>query len=132
MPSRRFCLLFGLLFLVVGTLTFFTFDPKDYDRTTTGTIVDFAYRSDPGDDSVTTVVYVDYTADGSRYEHAEYPGYNFTMDIGDEVKLYYMSSDPSQIAGPGKNLMPYVSAAAAIMGAVFFVVGVRGGRKTNT
>ena len=118
--------LFGLFFLVLGLLVFFTFDPKEYDRTATGTIVEMEQYQDPGDDEVNVRVYVDYVAEGTRYQHVEYNSYNFTMDIGDEVKLYYKSSDPSQIAAPGKDIMPFVSLGAAILGAVVFLGGITG------
>ena len=126
---RRFALLFGAFFLVLGLLTFFTANPKAYNGTTTGTIVDFEQQMGTGSDDTTVITYVDYSVDGVRYTHVPYPSYNFTMDIGDEVKLYFKTSDPSQIAAPGKDLMPFVGLGAAVLGGVVLITSLRGTRK---
>ena len=126
---RRFAIPFGALFLIVGLLTLFTFNPKEYNGTTTATIVDFEQQTGAGDENNDIITYVDYFVDGVRYSHVPYNSYDFTMDIGDEVKVYYMSSDPSQIAAPGKDLMPFVSIGAAVLGAAVLISSLRIGRK---
>ncbi len=126
---RRFAIPFGALFLIVGLLTLFTFNPKEYNGTTTATIVDFEQQTGAGDENNDIITYVDYFVDGVRYSHVPYNSYDFTMDIGDEVKIYFKTSDPSQIAAPGKDLMPFVSIGAAVLGAAVLISSLRIGRK---
>lgn len=126
---RRFAIPFGALFLIVGLLTLFTFNPKEYSGTTTATIVDFEQQTGAGEDDNDIITYVDYFVDGVRYTHVPYNSYNFTMDVGDEVKIYFNPSDPSRIAAPGKNIIPFVSIGAAVLGAAVLVGSLRIGRK---
>ena len=129
---RRFALPFGALFLIVGLLTLFTFDPKEYNGTTTATIVDFEQQTGAGDENNDIITYVDYSVDGVRYTHVPYNSYNFTMNIGDEVKIYFKTSDPSQITAPGKNIIPFVGIGAAVLGAAVLVSGLRGGHRKES
>lgn len=126
---RRFAIPFGALFLIVGLLTLFTFNPKEYNGTTTATIVDFEQQTGVGDENNDIITYVDYSVDGVRYTHVPYNSYNFTMDVGDEVNIYFKTSDPSQIAAPGKNIIPFVGIGAAVLGAAVLVGSLRIGRK---
>ena len=120
------CFVVGLLFLVAGLLFFFKYDPDAYDTEVTGTIVDINehYELVGGDNELQYTVYVDYTVGDKTFSHAEYPGYNSSMKVGDTVNFFCMSSDPSKIAGLDKNAAPYIGLGFAAAGLVLLVIAV--------
>ncbi len=122
--SKAISIIIGLMFLVIGLLFFFKYDPDAYDVEAVGTITDIEehYETVGDDEQLTHTVYIDYSANGTEYKHAEYFQYNSSMKIGDEVSFCYMSSDPSRIAGSNKALTPYFGLGAAVIGAVMLVI----------
>ena len=116
----------GLMFLVIGLVFFLKYDPDAYDTPGTGTIVeiDEHYESIGGENELQHTVYIDYSAGGQKYEHVEFMEYKSRMAVGDQVEFYYMSSDPTQLAGPGKENTPYFGLAFAVIGAGMLVFTV--------
>ena len=117
-------ILIGSIFIVVGLLFFKTYDPDAYDVKTMATIVQIDEEYDIIDEEYDYTVYVDYIANGKEYKNINYGAYNSSMDVGDEVELYYMSSDPTQIATPDKDIAPYIGLGAAVIGAGIIVFSI--------
>lgn len=119
-------LIISALFIVIGLVFFLKFDPEAYDVKATGTIVEIAeyYDTSGTENELHHSVYIDYFAGDKKYEHVDYGKYNSRMKVGDEVEFYYMSADPSQIAGTDKEKVPYIGLAFAIIGAVLLVITV--------
>ena len=124
--SKSVSIIVGLMFLIIGSIFFFKYDPDAYDVPAIGTITDIEehYESIGEDNELVHTVYIDYTADGTKYEHVEFPGYNSGMKIGDTVDFFYMSEDPTQIAGTDKGSTPYFGLAAAVVGLIILIVTV--------
>ena len=124
--GRVISILVSLMFLVGGLIFFFCYDPAAYDSQGTGTVADIVESFDTAGDMDDTHydVYIDYTVDGKKYEHVEYFEYHTGMKVGDKVEFFYMSRDPSQIAGSSKNAGPYIGLAFAVVGLVMLVVTV--------
>ena len=107
-------------------LTFFNFDPKEYDCKTEATIVDFGYRTSVGvEDDNETYCIVDYEVNGKAYKNVELDTYNAFMDVGDKVTIYYKSTDPGQITPTGKDIIPYVAIAAVGVGIIAIIIGFK-------
>lgn len=126
MKNKLFPFIFGFLFVAVGLLTLFTFNPKEYDSKTEATITDFGYDYTTGDEDVQTYCIVKYRAKGKEYRDVRVDYYDFTLDVGDTIEIYYKSTDPSEITTKGKDLMPFVSIGAIAVGAISLFVGVKG------
>ena len=124
--SKTTSLIIAVLFIVIGLIFFLKYDPDAYDIQTTGTIVEIEEYYDHTGDETTLMhtVYIDYTVDGTKYEHVDYGSYNHKMKIGDEVELYCMSSDPTQIAGTDKEFVPYIGLAFAVVGVIMLIVPI--------
>ena len=122
--SKTTSLIIAVLFIVIGLIFFLKYDPDAYDIQTTGTIVEIEEYYDYTGDETTLMhtVYIDYTVDGTKYEHVDYGSYNHKMKIGDEVELYCMSSDPTQIAGTDKEFVPYIGLGFAVVGVIMLVL----------
>lgn len=130
--AKTISIIVGVLFLAGGLLAFFKYDPAAYDKEATGTIVDIEehYTTTGDDDYVEYTVYIDYTAGGKTFERTEYFEYDSSMKVGDTVKFFYMSEDPSQIAGANKDNAPYFALIFAAVGLVILVItGVKIVRK---
>lgn len=112
----------AVLFLVLGLVFFFKYDPDAYDMEGKGTVA--AIEENYSGDDLTYDVYIDYTVDGQKYERAPYFEYDSSMKVGDEVSFYYMSADPSQIAGSTKDAAPYIGLAFAAVGLIMLAVMV--------
>lgn len=121
--SKVLSIVVGVLFLAGGLLFFFKYDPDAYDMQTTGTVVELEdhYEFIGDEEELVTTAYIDYTVGDKTYEHVEYFEYHTGMKVGDTVEFYYMSSDPSQIAGSDKNAGPYIGLAFAVAGAAVIV-----------
>lgn len=121
-------ILVGLLFLAIGLIGFFRFDPDAYDVSTVATIsrIEETTEYDSSTESFNTVhtVYIDYTAGGQRFEDVEYGSYNSSMREGNHLKIYYMSDDPSCITGEDKEKVPYFFLGGAVLGAVMLGVDI--------
>ena len=119
-------LIISLLFIVIGLLFFFKFDPAAYDVKATGTIVEIAeyYDTTGTENELHHSVYIDFFAGDKKFEHVDYGKYNYRMKVGDEVELYYMSADPTQIAGTDKEKVPYIGLAFAVIGFIFLAITV--------
>ncbi len=124
--SKAISIIVGLMFIIIGLLLFFNYDPAAYDIPTKGVIVEITdYYEDIGDESqLTHTVYIDYSADGTTYRHVELGEYNSKMKVGDEVDIFYMSSDPAQFARTDKGMTPYFGLIAAVIGAAILVITV--------
>lgn len=126
--SKVITIIVGLMFLAGGLFFFLKYDPAEYDTPATGTIVEInEYYDTVGEDSqLMHDVYIDYKAGDEVFEHIPYFGYDSSMKVGDEVNFFYMSSDPSQIAGADKESTPYFGLAFAVIGlGVLVVTAVR-------
>ena len=117
--SALISLVIGLMFLVGGLIFFLKYDPDAYDMHGTGIIVeiDEHYESIGGENELQHTVYIDYSAGGQKYEHVEFMEYRSRMAVGDTVEFYYMSEDPTQLAGTGKENTPYWGLGFALIGA---------------
>ncbi len=122
--SKVISVIVGLMFLAGGLLFFFKYDPAAYDTPATGTIVEInEYYDYTGEDSqLMHDVYIDYKAGDEVFEHAPYFEYNSSMKVGDEVEFFYMSSDPSQIAGSNKESSRYFGLAFAVIGLIELII----------
>lgn len=124
--SKSTSIIIGVLFLVVGLIFFFVYDPAAYDSQGTGTITEITehYEMVGEEEELMHDVYIDYTAGGKTFEHAEYFEYDSGMKVGDTVEFFYMSSDPSQIAGSSKDKAPYIGLVFAAIGLVMLVITI--------
>lgn len=124
--SKTTSIIIGVVFIVVGLLMFTRFDPDAYDVKATGTIVEIEeYYDYTGDKmQLAHTVYIDYSAGDTKYEHVEFVEYNHKMKVGDEVEFYYMSDDPTQIAGTDKEYTPYYGLGFAAIGLIVLAVTV--------
>ena len=90
----------GIVAIVSGAKLY---SQKDlYDTPAKAVIVDIQeeWVSEGDDTHLETTVYVDYEADGVKYEHVQYPGSNSGMKIGDELDIVYQSSNPAEFYTP--------------------------------
>ena len=124
--SRTVSIIISVMFIVIGLIFYFKFDPSDFDVKASGTIVeiDEHYESIGGDNELVHTVYIDFFAGMKKYEHIDFGSYNSKMKVGDTVEFYYMSTDPTQIAGLNKEKVPYIGLAFAIIGFILLVVEV--------
>lgn len=124
--AKAISIAIGLIFLVVGLIFFLKYDPAAFDTEGTGTIVEINERYEyVGDDAqLVHDVYIDYSVGDETFEHVEFFEYNNGMKVGDTVKFFYMSEDPSQIAGSDKDKAPYFGLAFAVVGLGMLVVTV--------
>lgn len=113
----------AIAFLILGSVFFLKFDPAAYDVKATGTIVaiDEYYESIGGENELMHTVYIDYSAGGKKYTHVVFPSYHFGMQVGDAVEFYYMSQDPTQLAGTDKDIAPYFGLAFAVIGFLMLI-----------
>ena len=118
--SIIFSIVFGLVFIVLGLTFFFKYDPTEYDSQTIGEIVEIEEHEvyDTDEHRTEYIVYVDYDADRHLYKHAEYGSYDSSMKVGDKVAVYYKSTDPTQITGPGFEKAGYIGLAFAAVGLI--------------
>ena len=124
--SKIISILVSLLFLVGGLIFFFLYDPAAYDKEGTGTVVDIQehWETFGEDEQLVSTAYIDYTAEGKTFTHVEYFECDSSTKIGDTVSFYYMSTDPSQIAGSTKDSAPYIGLAFAAVGLIGIVITV--------
>ena len=122
--SKSVSIIVGVMFLVIGLIIFLKYDPAEYDVKATGKIVDIEehYEYIGDDPKLVRTVFIDYTVDGKKYEHIEFIESDSNMKIGDEVEFFYMSKDPTQIAGTDKEKAPYVGLIFAVIGAIILAV----------
>ena len=113
----------SILFIVGGILFFVKFDPDAYDCSTTATITRIEEEYNITDEQYDYHVFVKYTVDGNEYE-TEYGSYHSGMHEGDEVELWYMSSDPMNITSGNKDLAPFIGLGFAALGLILLVVDV--------
>ena len=123
---KVFNIVFGILFLVIGLLFFFKFDPAVYDKTATASItgIDEYYDMVGGENTLCHDVYVSYAADGVTYKDVILGSYHSGMKVGDSVEILYMSEDPSQITTGNPSFVPYFGLGAAIIGAGSIIVTI--------
>ena len=91
---------FGIFAIVSGVQKMQTKD--QYDASTTAVIEgierEWTGVDEDGFDEYDYKVYVTYEVDGQKYENREYPGYNSSMQKGDEIEIVYDSSNPEHFA----------------------------------
>lgn len=91
---------FGIFAIVSGVQKMQTKD--QYDASTTAVIegIEREWKGvdEDGFDEYDYKVYVTYEVDGQKYENREYPGYNSSMQKGDEIEIVYDSSNPEHFA----------------------------------
>ena len=124
--SKIISFILAVLFIVVGLIFFFKYDPDAYDVKTTGVIVEIEEHWEMvGDDNeIAYTPYIDYTVGDTKYEHVEFPQYDSSMDVGDEVEFFYMSKDPTQIAGTDKAFGKYFGLGIAVIGVIMLAISV--------
>ena len=122
--SKAVIVLVSVMFIVVGLIFFFNYDPDAYDVKASGTIVEIEehYEMIGGENELQHTAYIDYQVGRETFRHVPFPSYNSKMKVGDVVEFYYMSSDPSQIAGLDKEKTPYIGLAFAVIGLLMLVV----------
>ena len=126
--ANTISIIVGIMFLAGGLLFFLKYDPEAYDMEATGTIAEINehYELVGNDHQLVHTVYIDYTVGDKTFEHVEFFEYNRKMKVGDTVNFFYMSEDPSQIAGSDKDKAPYFGLAFAVIGfALLVVTGVK-------
>ena len=99
----------------------FIFAPKKQMLETRGTIVEIEEWRDV-DDNYQYTVYIDYRANGKKFEHAEFGSYNSSMKVGDKVVVLFDPKNPEHIESEGSDLVPYVTAAASGIVLVVFTI----------
>ena len=121
--AKTISIIIGVMFLVIGMIFFLIYDPAAYDAQGTGTIVDIEehYELVGDEDELVNTVYIDYSAGGKKYTHAVFPSYHSGMQVGDAVEFYYMSQDPTQLAGTDKDIAPYFGLAFAVIGFLMLI-----------
>lgn len=123
--SKSVSIIVAVMFIVIGSIFYFKYDPAAYDTEGVGVIseIDEHYEWVGDENELVHNVYIDYTANGETFEHAEYFEYNHKMKVGDTVEFFYMSDDPSQIAGKDKEMTPYFGLAFAAVGLIMLFFG---------
>lgn len=92
-------LLVGAVFLAVGIFTLL--NPHDDYLPVTATIAEIedTFMEDDSPD-----VYVDYTVDGTSYEHVLLGSYSSGYYEGEEINIIYNPANPAQIATSGGGI----------------------------
>lgn len=116
--------LIGIVFIVLGITFFLRFKPEAYDAKATGRIarIEQHYESIAGENEIINTVYVDFTAGDKKYENVELKEYNPFMKVGDDIEIFYMTSDPTKIIGAGKDNVPYFGLGFALIGLAVIVI----------
>ncbi|MEG0614397.1 MAG: DUF3592 domain-containing protein [Oscillospiraceae bacterium] len=65
-------------------------------------------------------VYISYEVDGKEYD-TTLKHFNSSMDVGDEVPVYYNPKNPEKIQGMSSNFVEYLFAGVSIL---FIVIGI--------
>lgn len=115
---RILSIFLGVSLLAAGIFVFVNFKDSNYDGKTTGVITELAKATKESKATTRFLTYIDYSVQGQKYEHVRYPKYSSFMEVGDEVDVYYMTSDPSQIADSNRTIFPLVGIASALFGFV--------------
>lgn len=114
--SSVIAIIVGLMFMAGGLFFFFTFDPDEYDMETTGTIVEITEEYNIQNEVWDYTPYIDYDAMGQKFKHVAYDTYKSSMEVGDEVVVYYKHGHPEEFVGGDKD-------SAKIVGLVFAIAG---------
>ena len=122
----------GIVAIVMGAGKLAT--KNRFDASTTAVITgierEWTGTDENGFDEYNYTVYIDYEADGKKYENAEYPGYNSSMEKGDTLEILYVSSDPTQISEKNitGNAVIFIAAGAVLVliGAVTEIKALKG------
>ena len=114
---------FGIISIVSGTHKLQTKDL--YDTAATAVIADIEREwrgtDNDGFDEYDYFVYVDYEAGGKKYEHIQYPGYDRSMKVGDEINILYQSANPEEIS---ETNITGNATIFIVAGAVLSLIGV--------
>lgn len=109
MNKRKFAIILAIVAIILMSISLFgIFGPKKEYLTTTGRIVDIVESMDVSSDSIEYKAIIDYIVDAVEYNNVEYGSYNSSMEIGDEVLVYYEKDNPSKIQAEGFQTVPYV------------------------
>ncbi len=113
----------GIVVIVFGVNKLKTKNLYDMPATAviTGIEREWTGTDSDGFDTYEYHVYVEYEIDGEKYKDVEYPGYDGSMKVGDELEILYQSADPTQISEKnitGSAILIFVA------GAVFIVIGL--------
>ena len=109
----------GIVAIVLGARKLAT--KNRFDASTTAVITgierEWTGTDENGFDEYNYTVYIDYEADGKKYENAEYPVYNSSMKKGDTLEILYVSSDPTQISEKNitGNAVIFIAAGAVLV-----------------
>ena len=113
----------GIIVIVFGVNKLKTKNLYDMSATAVITGIEREWTGTDGDgfDTYEYHVYVEYEIDGEKYKDVQYPGYDGSMKVGDELEILYQSADPTQISEKnitGSAILFFVA------GAVFIVIGL--------
>lgn len=103
----------GLLFICLSIYGIFHKDIEYIE--TKGIITDINSDYDSISEQTIYKVYIDYSVDNVEYKNVEYGAYNSSMQIGDEVIVYYSPDNPTFIQAEGYKKVPYVVLAISIV-----------------
>ncbi|MBO4854296.1 MAG: DUF3592 domain-containing protein [Oscillospiraceae bacterium] len=109
-------LLVGIVFLAVGIFTLL--NPHDDYLPVTATIVEIEQMFTEND---SPDVYVDYTVDGTAYEHVRLGSYSSGYYEGKEIDLLYNPANPAQITTTGGAIWGIVLTVLGGLITLFFV-----------
>ena len=122
---QKFALLafvvFGLIFMVVGTVICINVFSNDDKVQTTAIITDIEsyHRSVNGKTRTSHKTHITYDVDGRAYQNVV-GMYSSAWSIGDEIEIYYRKDDPSQV---GSKDTDWGWLALPGIGVVFWAVG---------
>lgn len=114
----------GIIFVVAAIFIGVSNSNTEYLETT-GTIVEIEEFYNISEETTDHTVYVDYEAEGQKFEHAQYGSYSSSMNIGDSVTVFYDPANPEQIQAEGFEIIPYVIGGAGVVAILlggFFLV----------
>lgn len=113
-----FLIVMAAILLVVGIIVG-KCNKKDYAETT-ATIVEIIQNG--ADEDMTYEVYVDYTVDGTPYNHVKINTYESSYKVGKTITILYNPANPAQIVGKTASWLPIVLFIGAGVFAALFVV----------
>lgn len=119
---RKFVILpivFSLLF--IGISTYDILKPDEKYLTTTGKIVRIVEDYDISADAISYTTYIDYEVNNTKYRNVEYGAYNSSMNVGDEVTVYYLENNPTFIQAEGYEKTPYIVIGISL---VFLIISI--------
>ena len=123
MNKRKISIALILISLLLMSISLIViFGPKKDYLTTKGIIVDIVESYDATDDSNSYTPIINYSINGIEYKNVEYGAYISSMNIGDEVLVYYEVDNPTHIQAEGFEKVPYVVLGLSIISIIISII----------